>query len=95
MSVEEAMAVLKTALREDEGYWIGWQANIAMAIHDTPMGDEERPFMVEDHEVHQWRNRCARTFLNRLCGLQGDGTPMPDDIPGMAGIALSVASEEA
>ena len=74
------------SLRTDEGYRESWRANIAMAIYDTRRNTGE-PF-------HVWRNRCADTFLNRLCGTDANGKPIEDDLPGMIALAASVAPPE-
>lgn len=66
------------ALRTDDDYRDGWRATIACAIMDTRREPGE--------SLHGWRNRCAETFLNRLCG-QPEGL---EDLPGMMGIAASV-----
>ena len=34
MDIKEAMGIVTKAIKEDEGYRIGWQANIAMAFYD-------------------------------------------------------------
>lgn len=51
---------LIAALKADEDFREGWRANIVMAIYDTRREPGE--------SLHNWRNRCAETFLNRLCG---------------------------
>lgn len=54
---------LRRALAGDEGYRLTWVANLAMAIHDTPRSQSE--------QTHEWRNRCAETFLDRLMSDSG------------------------
>lgn len=73
---------LIAALKADEDFREGWRANIVMAIYDTRREPGE--------SLHNWRNRCAETFLNRLCG-QPEGL---DDLPGMLGLAASVAHQD-
>ena len=65
-------------LRKDEGTREAWRANIACAIMDTKQAKDESDY--------KWHNRCAETFLNRLCSQP----EIDEDVPGMMGLALSV-----
>lgn len=64
MNIKEAMSVVTKAIREDEGYRIGWKANIAMAFKDE-WDDDKRKGTLRD--VHTIANDAADRFLNLLC----------------------------
>ena len=55
--LKEAVDVLVEALKTDEGYRIGWQANIAMAFKDN--------YNV-NRTLHENANYCARKFIEQL-----------------------------
>jgi len=61
MTTQEAVAHLTKALKEDPGYWISWEANIAIRFQDA------------FHEHHKWKgvheisNIAAKRFLEALC----------------------------
>ena len=57
--LEQAVGILIDELKRDPDYWRSWRDNIAMAIADTT-----HTFDLTDR---QWRNKCAETFLARLC----------------------------
>lgn len=59
----DAMEVVVRELRNDRGYWMGWQANIAMAILDTPVYAME--------SKRDWLNRGADNFLKLLTRQSG------------------------
>jgi len=62
--VERAMEVIANALKEDASYYMGWKANIAMAIYDEILTD----FISEEEKtsLHNSCNRGAANFL-KLC----------------------------
>ena len=60
-SVEEAMKVLGKALANDDGYYMGWKANIAMAVFDE-FGEDK----LQGDLVHNAANRGAKRFI-KLC----------------------------
>ena len=73
METSQAIDQLIKALKEDEGYYYGWQANIAMAFQDeyrTQMEILEHPFTLEAQvSIHQIANNAAKNFLNQLISL--------------------------
>ncbi|MEM7002609.1 MAG: hypothetical protein AAF529_17600 [Pseudomonadota bacterium] len=58
MRVTQALKETQRALVEHADLRESWQANIACAIMDTEQQEGESD--------HDWRNRCAKTFLNRF-----------------------------
>lgn len=56
--VPEALAILKEAL-EDDGYFISWQANLAMAFKDQIINNPQE-------SLHENCNNAAIEFMNRL-----------------------------
>lgn len=63
-NVPLAIEVLKKAMN-DEGYYMAWQANIAMAFYDEFI--KQRPDSDEESEViHKIANNAAKNFLNLL-----------------------------
>ncbi len=79
--LEDAMKTLQTELLADEEYRRGWQANIAMAIHDTSRRRGE--------SVHEWRNRCANTFLNYLTAGHPNDPVSNMGLSGAASVAVA------
>ena len=66
ISTEQAVEVLTTALREDPGFYLSYQANIACAIQDTFLDKTPK----EDwRDLHRRANNAARLFMSRWgCG---------------------------
>lgn len=82
MNVPEAVTTVCQALITDEGYRIGWQANIAMAFYDEFRNTYGGDAGID--ELGEIANRAAVNFLSRLCetplkdarapaGSEGDG----------------------
>lgn len=63
MSIEKEMKVVAEGLKNDEGYFISWKANIAMAFVDQS-GWDKRDWNKD--EVHETANKAAEYFLNLL-----------------------------
>lgn len=63
MELKDAVDKLREALKEDEGYYYGWQANIAMAYQDEAyrMGSRD-----SRETLHKIGNGAAKNFLNLL-----------------------------
>jgi hypothetical protein len=57
---------LVKALKEDENYYFGWQANIAMAFFDEMNRKAKRKPSRED--LLKISNQAAKNFLNLLIG---------------------------
>ncbi len=55
----KACEALQYKLIHDDGYRLGWRANIAMAIFDTKQKKGET--------AHEWRNRCGEQFIKYFC----------------------------
>ena len=61
MEFKEAFDIVAKQLREDEGYYIAWQANIAMAFQDTlSWAGYQFP------ELHKLSNDAAKMFIDML-----------------------------
>ena len=66
-------------IKNDEGYRIAWEANIAMAFKD------QFNFSGHKHDpkvVHEVANKAAAAFLDQLIGKD-----MGDNVDGMAAVA--------
>lgn len=64
-NVPLAIKILKKAMN-DEGYYIAWQANIAMACYDEIMSHDILSDEVSNKDVHEIANNAAKNFLNLL-----------------------------
>ncbi len=63
-TIPEAIKTLTKALRDDPGYRIGWQANIAMAFQDEyNRVKDEMPKV----SIHAISNAAAQNFIELLC----------------------------
>lgn len=69
-NIQSAMQQVIEALKSDEGYFISWQANIAMAFKD----ELAKRGKTVDSEMHEIANQAAKNFLNLL-------TYIPENIP--------------
>ncbi|MCK4359793.1 MAG: hypothetical protein KAW92_13840 [Candidatus Cloacimonetes bacterium] len=61
MNVKKELDVVRKALKDDEGYYIGWQSNIAMAFVD-----ECHRKGIRHGKLHEAANTAAKNFLNLL-----------------------------
>lgn len=75
--VPNACGIVFKALREDEGYYYSWQANIAMAFKDLieytgeveggwADGSDPKVAILTPDKVHKIANQAAKNFLNLL-----------------------------
>ena len=64
---KEAVETLCAALKEDAGYYYGWQANIAMAFKDEWRREDFQKSEQDFEAVHILANNSADNFLNLLC----------------------------
>ena len=68
MLLKLAMRIIRRELRRDEGYYRGWQSNIAMAIYD----ECKRKGLVNtkqegtEKSLHRIANQGAKNFLDLL-----------------------------
>lgn len=62
MTIQEAVQRLVKELKEDKGYFYGWQSNIAMAFVDELNGHG-----ISFPTLHKLSNQAAINFLNLLC----------------------------
>lgn len=62
LTIAQAMNVIKREIQNDEGYRIGWQANIAMAFYD----EARRSKLGGHNKIHPIANKAADNFLNLL-----------------------------
>jgi len=66
VSVEKEMKVVCDAIKNDEGYRITWEANIAMAFKDEwSRYFKDQPTHNEDY-VHIISNNAAKNFIDLL-----------------------------
>jgi len=65
--IKKEVDVLRKTLKEDEGYYIAWQANIAMAFKDQfERFSEEHGIISAVENIHEIANTAAKNFLNLL-----------------------------
>jgi len=65
--IKKEIDVLCKTLREDEGYYISWQANIAMQFKDEYHRRMEKLGIQYDSDViHEIANTAAKNFLDLL-----------------------------
>jgi hypothetical protein len=65
ITVEQAIERICEELKNDKGYRIGWEANIAMSFKD------QFNFSGHNHDpkvVHEIANKAAAAFLDQLIG---------------------------
>ncbi len=67
MKIEEAVKVLTTALKEDEGLREGYKANIAMAFKDEYARKKIDKNYVNSNDLNEIANQAADNFLNLWC----------------------------
>ena len=63
--LKDAVEILVQALKTDEGYRIGWQANIAMAFKDEY--NRNRLKYKTKQDIHTIANNASDNFLDLLC----------------------------
>jgi len=68
MNVQEAVATLAQAFKDDESYRIAWQANIAMAFVDDAQWfqDKHEKRYLSRADIKQVANNAADRFLAML-----------------------------
>ena len=67
MTIQEAIKTLTKVLREDPGYRIGWQANIAVQFQDEWQKATNNGGLPADRKsIHEISNKAADNFLNLL-----------------------------
>lgn len=67
MSVVKEMKVITDAIKNDEGYRIGWQANIAMSFVDEFRRTlDENSDVISYEMLHDISNRAANNFIDLL-----------------------------
>jgi len=60
MPIKEAMTILKNALKDDDGYYESWKANIAVHFQDECNRSNDLK------DIHGISNRAADNFLKHL-----------------------------
>lgn len=65
ITTKEAVEKLTQELKKDEGFFISYQANIAMAFKDEYDRCEKK--YKNSHDIHTIANAAAKNFLNLLC----------------------------
>jgi hypothetical protein len=72
ITTKQAVEQLITALKEDEGHYNSWKANIAMAFKDACHKEFEHSLYTEygdaKEEMHEIANTAADNFLKQLIG---------------------------
>ncbi len=63
MKLSYAIERLQKALKEDDDYFYGWQANIAVAYQDEAARNKSRDSV---KFIHETSNQAAKNFLNLL-----------------------------
>lgn len=67
-TVKDAMDVVTKEIRNDSGYRISWQANIAMAFKDEWQRSANNGGLpCTPEQIHEIANKAADNFLNLLC----------------------------
>jgi transposase len=67
LGIKKEVDVLRKALKEDEGYYISWQANIAMQFKDEyGRKMEELGTQYNSDIIHEVANTAAKNFLDLL-----------------------------
>ena len=66
LGIKKEIDVLRKTLKEDEGYYISWQANIAMAFKDEYIRFLKEHARVESENIHEIANTAAKNFLDLL-----------------------------
>ena len=61
-----ALSILRESLRNDEGYYMSWKANIAMAFYDEYCNYFEENKEEKKTVIHVIANEAANTFLQNL-----------------------------
>ena len=69
MLIKQAIHILQAELLNDEGYKIGWTANIAMAYKDTESQYRKKnnKKYLNSKDKHIIANQAAEYFINQLC----------------------------
>jgi hypothetical protein len=63
MRVQKAVKVLTKALKDDPGFYLSYQSNIAMAFQDE-WDRQAKLHPLETADVHKVANNAAKNFLN-------------------------------
>ena len=61
-AVSNAINTLSKAIKNDDGYAIGWQANIAMLLYDFAMAQHPKA------QIHKKANEMAGQFIKIVFG---------------------------
>ena len=68
MSISDAVKTITHEIKTDEGYRIGWQANIAMAFYDEwQRAVDNGGLPATPEQIHAIANKAANNFLELLC----------------------------
>ena len=59
MDISKAVDILRAELKKEEGTYIAWKANIAMAFYDEWRRNEKK-------DIHKIANKAADNFLKQL-----------------------------
>lgn len=65
MHIKQAMDILISELKNDQGYFMGWQANIAMPIYDLIAAQPGCEALGKE-TIHRLCNEGAKNFLELL-----------------------------
>jgi len=70
--VPQAIKVISNALKTDDGYRKGWQANIAMSIYDAINECGVQEYLRHRYLLHKACNDGAERFMQMLCQEHGE-----------------------
>ena len=65
VTTKKAVEKLTTEIKQDEGFFMSYQANIAMAFQDEYYRCEKK--YKNKTDIHQISNTAAKNFLNLWC----------------------------
>lgn len=65
LDIKKEVEAVQKALREDEGYYYVWQANIAVQFQDAwQRAVDEGGLPCKPEHIHEISNKAAKYFLN-------------------------------
>jgi hypothetical protein len=76
VSTSDAVDQLCRALKADDGYWMSWQANIAVQFQDAwQQAVDNGGLPATREQIHDISNKAAVRFLNLLTYPKADALP--------------------
>lgn len=62
--VKNAVVVLTKAIKEDEGFYIGYKSNIAMSFYDEVLKRKDSKMRINRKTLHEISNQAAINFID-------------------------------